>query len=145
MDTSHKYSLLNKIIAFGGDNTNTNFGGAARRGTGNIFVKLSTQLGHKIVGVGCSAHVVHNCIQAGADSLPVDVAQIVNKIYQYFHIYTVRVERLKTFCDMVETEYKQILGHCNTRWLLLLPAIERILNMYEALKSFCLNLIVPQL
>lgn len=61
---------------------------------------------------------------------------IVNKIFSYFHIYTVRVERLKDFCEYVDTEYKQILNSGNTRWLSLMPAIERILQMFHALKEF---------
>jgi hypothetical protein len=33
MDVLDKYKLSNKIVAFCGDNCNTNFGGAARKGT----------------------------------------------------------------------------------------------------------------
>jgi hypothetical protein len=38
----HKYKLSDKIIAFCGENCNTNFGGAARSGTNNVFAKLKT-------------------------------------------------------------------------------------------------------
>jgi hypothetical protein len=34
----------------------------------------------------------------------------VNKIFQYFHIYTIRVEELKEFCTFVDAEYKLVLG-----------------------------------
>jgi hypothetical protein len=36
----HKYKLSDKIIAFCGDNFNTNFWGAARRGINSVFAKL---------------------------------------------------------------------------------------------------------
>ena len=52
------------------------------------------------------------------------------------HIYTVRTSELKTFCDDVEVQYKKLLGYCKTRWLALLPAIERVLQMYLPLKSY---------
>jgi hypothetical protein len=42
MDVLDKYKLSNKIIAFCGDNCNTNFRGAARKGTNNVFAKLMT-------------------------------------------------------------------------------------------------------
>jgi hypothetical protein len=42
MDVLDKYKLSNKIIAFSGDKYNTNFGGAARKGTNNLFAKLTT-------------------------------------------------------------------------------------------------------
>lgn len=52
------------------------------------------------MGVGCAAHIVHNAVHIAADCLPIDVEAIVNKIYCYFHIYTVREERLKEFCEI---------------------------------------------
>lgn len=45
----------------------------------------------------CSiAHTAHNTLQTAVDFLPIDVEVIVNKIYCYFHIYTVR-GRLEDF------------------------------------------------
>jgi hypothetical protein len=42
MDVLDKYKLSNKIIGFCGENCNTNFGGAARKETNNVFFKLTT-------------------------------------------------------------------------------------------------------
>ena len=50
-----------------------------------------------------------------------------------------RCERLKDFCDNVEVEYHNILSSGNTRWLSLLPAVERIIALFEPLKSFFLS------
>ena len=36
----------------------------------------------------------------------------------------------------MESEFKQILNSGNTRWLSLMPAVERILQMFDALKEF---------
>jgi hypothetical protein len=69
--------------------------------------------------------------------LPVDI-ETVNKIFQYFHIYNIRVEELKEFCTFVDTEYIQKLGSVKTRWLSLEPAVHRVIEMYEGLKSYCL-------
>lgn len=68
-----------------------------------------------------------------------NVEYLLTKIFGYFHIFTIRVKRLKTFCDFVGQEYHNILGHCNVRWLSMLPALERILQMYAPLKSFFLS------
>ena len=51
-----------------------------------------------MVGIGCPAHVPHNCIQHGTDILPIDVECIVLKICNYFSVYTVRTGALKEFC-----------------------------------------------
>ncbi|KAE9531248.1 hypothetical protein AGLY_010454 [Aphis glycines] len=96
-----KFELEEKIISFSGDNTNTNFGGIARKDKNN----------RNILGLGCCAHVIPNSIQYAADSLPIDI----------------------------EIIYKEILSHSKTRWLSLYPAIERIILMFSALKSYFLS------
>jgi hypothetical protein len=130
MDVPDKYKLSNKIIAFCGDNCNTNFGGAARKGTNYVFAKLTTSdLKMNIWGMGCAAHIFHNALRTSADILPVDEA-ILNKIFQYFLIYTVRVEELNEFCDFVDIEYKQVVGSVKNRLLSLQPAITRVSDMF---------------
>jgi hypothetical protein len=137
MDTVDKFSVKPKVVAFSADNTNANFGGAHRQGRKNIYANLKTALGRsELLGIGCSAHILHNAMQTAADCLPFDVEQIVCKIYQHFSIYTVRVEKLKDFCEFAGVEYKKLLGYSKTRWLALMPAVERILLIYDGLKSY---------
>jgi hypothetical protein len=57
-----------------------------------------------IRGTECAAHILHSAVWTSADILSVDAEAIVNKIFHYFHIYIVRVEELKGFCDFVDTE-----------------------------------------
>lgn len=132
--------LETKIAAYCADNANTNFGGVQRKGTNNIFFKLNENLEQSILGVGCAAHIIHNSIHTAANLLPVDIESIIAKIYSYFYIYTVRVETLKEFCEDVEVRYQKILGYSKTRWLALLPAVERILKMFAPLKSYFLSI-----
>lgn len=129
---------LEKLTAFSADNTNTNFGGRERQGTNNVFFKLQTKLSKNIEGIGCPAHILHNTASTAADVLTVDLESIVLKIYKYFSIFTVRNERLKSFCTEVEVTHSNLLSHSRTRWLSLLPAIERVLKLWEPLKDFFL-------
>jgi hypothetical protein len=80
----------------------------------------------------------HNVVQTAADCLLMDIGSIVCKIYELFHIYTVRVQTLKDFCDFVDVECKNILGHTKTRWRSLMPAVKRIVVVYPALASYFL-------
>lgn len=127
---------LENLTAFGADNTNTNFGGRQRHGVNNIFYKLKGVLGRDIEGIGCSAHILHNTLSSAADVLSIDVESVVLKIFKYFCIYTVRTERLKEFCENAKITFNTILSHTRIRWLSLLPAIERILQLWKPLKEF---------
>lgn len=129
----------NKCVAFCGDNTNTNFGGLKRQGKCNVFTKLKATLHENIEGIGCPAHILHNCVQTSADSLSCDVETIIVKVFSHFYIYTVRTERLKEFCDYVGTEYMNVMCHSKTRWLSLFPAVERVIRLFEPLREFFLN------
>ena len=81
-----------------------------------MWQKLEIQLGREIVGIGCGAHIIHNCLQCAVDCLPIDIESFAVKVYKYFHIYTVRVENLKNFCDFAGNNYAKLLEHGNTRF-----------------------------
>lgn len=129
--TLQNFDLSDKCIAFGGDNTNTNFGNILRKPGQNVFTHLKAFLGRDINGIGCPAHISNNSIHFALDCMAVDIDSIMFKIYKHFSIYTVRVETLKEFCDFVEVDFKVILSHSKTRWLSLFPVIERVLKMYS--------------
>jgi hypothetical protein len=99
------------------------------------IVRILWSLSNNLTGIGCPALVVHNAVQSAEDCLPIDLQVIINKIYQHFHIYSVWVEELKSFCEFTETEYKTVLGHSKTWWLSILPAVQRIIDIFPALKS----------
>ena len=131
------HHLQLKLLGLVADNTNTNFGGAERRGDKNVFKKVTKKIGHNFIGVGCGAHIVHNSAKTTSDMLPADVKVAINKIFSYFHIFTVRVEKLKDFCEFIDAQYKAALSSGATQWLALLPAVERTVNLFDALKEFC--------
>lgn len=115
------------------------FGGVARTSTNNVFAKLKNNTNANLIGVGCPAHILNNCLQHGMDALDFDIQSVILKIYNYFSVYTVRTESLKEFCEFVNVEYKQLMYHCVTRWLSIFPAVGRLIEMFEAVKSFFLS------
>ena len=127
------HHLQLKLLEFVADNTNTNFGDAERREEKNVFKKLTEKIGQNLVEVGCGAHIVHNSAKTACDMLPMDVEVAV---FSYFHMYTVRVEKLKDICEFVDVQYKAVLSSGATRWLSLFPAVERTCNLFDALKEF---------
>jgi hypothetical protein len=75
----------------------------------------------------------------GAKFLNTGLDSVVCKIFGLFHIYTINVETLKEFCDFVDIQYAKILSHSKTRWLFLQSAIDRIIAIFYALKSYFLS------
>lgn len=86
-----RYGVEEKVICLCADNTNTNFGGVARKGQGNVFRKLQKSLGRPIFGIGCSAHILHNAVQHACDYLPIDPEVILVKRYKFFFV-NIRLE-----------------------------------------------------
>lgn len=87
-ETIDFYNINDKLIAFCADNTNCNFGGAARRGKNNVFTKMQGTTENILIGVNCAAHILNNCIQIAVECLLIDVETVVVKIYSYFYIYS---------------------------------------------------------
>lgn len=133
-----KFGIKEKLAGFCGDNAPCNFGNRERTGTDNVYYKLN-QIYPGLIGIGCGAHIIHNTLKAACDQMPFDVEVIVVKIYSHFYIFTVRVAKLKEFCDSVGTEYKRLLGYSKTRFLALLSAVESILRIFDGLKEYFLE------
>lgn len=137
LEVLDKHNLRRKLSAFVGDNAKVNFGGINRGGSNNIFHLLKEEVNSELIGIGCPAHILHNTAQHGMGQLELyDVDILVFKIFRYFSIYTVRTNELKEFCEYVEVEYRPLLYHSKTRFLSLLPAVERLLMLFPALKSY---------
>lgn len=139
INTAEKNQIVGKIVGFSADNCPTNFGSRDHQGENNVYYRLK-QLIPRLLGIGCCAHISHNTLKHACDCLPVDVECIVVKIYSHFYIHTVRVEALKAICELSETEYSQLLGYSNTRFLALGKAIRSILKLFEPLKQYFLCL-----
>lgn len=133
-----KFAIKEKIVGFCGDNAPCNFGNRERTGTENVFHKLNRAY-PGLVGIGCGAHIVHNTLKAACDQMPFDVESTVVKIYSHFYIYTVRITKLKEFCDSVDTEYQRLNGYSKTRFLALFSSIESILRIFDGLQEYFLT------
>ncbi|XP_072703694.1 uncharacterized protein [Ciconia boyciana] len=124
-------------VAIVGESRNTMLGGLGCCTQGPAEVSSLQQLLEGVfIATDCPMHLLSNCIQNGADSLEVDLQSLVWKIYTYVSVYAVCAELLKDFLEFAKREYQQLLHHARMLWLLLLPAITRLLQVFPALKSF---------
>ena len=120
---------LKKCVAFTGDNCNTMFEELwCNEQRNNVFAKLKEMLNSSLIGIGCSAHLLNNCIHHGAERMNIDIENNLNKISIFFYLH--RTEQLKEYCKFANCEYKRLLSHSNTHWLSLLPGISIVRNVF---------------
>lgn len=107
----------------------------------SVYQKLKTA-NPQIIKGNCKCHFIHNSLKHANRVLSAagyDVKNCVLKIYSEFSCSAKRVDSLKKFCEFTGVQYKHILRHVPTRWLSLLPAIERIPECWPALKSYFIS------
>lgn len=119
-----------KMSAYSADNASVNYGKH-----NSVYQKL--KLAQKdVLAANCLAHILHNATRYAASSLDVDVENVVLKVCSHFSISASRTALLKEFCEFVEVDECDLLRHVVTRWLSLLPSLDRILKYWTALTSY---------
>lgn len=138
VDITEKNGLrVSQISAYDADNASVNFGKH-----NSVFQKLKEVNPHIMKG-NCKCHLIHNTLKNANRILSAtgyNAEAIVFKIYSEFSCSAKRADSLKDFCEFTSIQYKEILRHVPTRWLSLLPAIQRILECWPALKCYFLSL-----
>jgi hypothetical protein len=64
---------------------------------------LKHEFKKELVDAGCPAHILHNYIQHGTNTLSLAIECIIMKIYNYFSVCTVRTEDLESYCEFVDS------------------------------------------
>ncbi len=125
---------IDNIIAFTADNASVNYG--VRK---SVYENLKIQ-NPRIVKANCNAHVLHNTARHAFDKLPLDIENLIMKIYSHFCNSAKRVESLKSCYEFCAKEFEPMKRHVITRWLSLFPAINRIIDNIEPLKNYFIGL-----
>lgn len=129
--TGTRFQIVDKIVAFGADNCNTNYGGVSRKGENNVFFRLKQLFNREIVGVGCVSHIIHNAFDAACETLTIQVEPLAVVMYNHFKLHTVRTELLKQFCDEAQVMHTRLQSHSGTRFLTLHLAISKVISSVE--------------
>ncbi|GFT82427.1 uncharacterized protein TNCV_4927801 [Trichonephila clavipes] len=120
-----------RVTAYGANNASVNFG------VNNfVFQKLKSEENNDIIAAHCNDHIFHNCAKNALKVMPVDVENIVMKVFAEFSCSAKKREDLKEYFDFFESEYREVIRHVPTRWLSLFNALDRMLSSWGALKRY---------
>ncbi|XP_014297799.2 uncharacterized protein LOC106693662 [Microplitis demolitor] len=127
IDTKH-------LTSYCADNADVNFG------CRNSVFQLLQHDKKNILSVGCPAHILHNSVKHGLSKINFDLENFILKLHNHFSYYAKRVDSLKDFYVIYEAEFAHVLRHVKTRWLSLLPAVERATKSFDILKDYFISL-----
>lgn len=130
---SKKKLLIENIIAFGADNTSVNYGIH-----NSVYVNLKNE-NVAIIKANCLCHVIHNTAKYAFMKFPIDIENLVIKIYSHFSTSSKRIDSLKQFYQYTDNQYEKIIKHTPTRWLTLNQALERLIQNLDEIKSYFLG------
>lgn len=123
---------LTQITAYSADNASVNYGV-----NNSVFQKLRMTNDH-LIKANCNCHVINNCVKYALKALSVDIESIIIKTFNEFSSSSTKTEKLKECFLFASVEYKNLLRHVPTRWLSLLPALDRLLKCWPAVKHYFL-------
>lgn len=148
-----KLSLQN-VTAYAADNAPVNYGKNQ-----SVFTEL-LKLNNKIVPLGCPCHILHNTAKKAAAVLRFDVESIIIMCFNEFSSSTKNSVELKGkksnvnyvgrlliimmffFIELMswaEEEWSELIRHVPTRWLSLVPAVDRLLKHFKSVKCYFLS------
>ncbi|XP_077488859.1 uncharacterized protein LOC144099438 [Amblyomma americanum] len=98
--------------------------------------RLKKEVSPDMVDIGeCGLHKVHNAFAAGLDMFCAEVESPATDVHYYFKFATRHADMKELLSDLGLPQL-EFLRHVNSRWLTLLPSVERILKSFDALKAF---------
>ena len=99
---------------------------------GGVIAKLRS-IQPNIININCICHLVNLCVKSATKVLPLHVDELLVDIYYHFRNSVSRITALQEYAEFCSVEYKSVLKHCETRWLSLQRAIDRTLEIWDAL------------
>ena len=106
----HKLSLTD-LIGFSADTTNVMFG------CNNFIISRIKDANPSCITVKCVCHSTVLSASPASKTLPRNIDQLVQDIYNYFSQSATQIDDFKEFHNFTDTPKHRILKFCDTRWL----------------------------
>ena len=102
---------------------------------GGVIAKLRS-VQPLIIDEHCICHLVSLCVKSAVKVLPLKIDDLLVDIYYHFRNSVNQIVSLKEFAEFCCVDFKNILKHCETRWLSLRQSINHTLEMWDPLLSY---------
>lgn len=89
--------------------------------------------------IPCNLHTVHNAFQKGLDRYGSDAENLTINLYYWFKTSSARRNNWASMMLDLELYDKLFLRHVQTRWLSLLPALDGMIEKWDAMKHYFLK------
>ena len=127
---------LNKLLCLSSDGPNVNK---------SIAAKVNKELNEagllSLINVGmCNLHAVHNGFGKGLDSYGGDAEKLAVELYYWFKHSAQRRQDFHLVQIAFDMEKHFFIRHVPCRWLTLTPALVRILELWNAVKEYFIQL-----
>lgn len=124
---SKNIPYLENMVGFAADGANVNFGERHY-----LSVLLTQDIPH-LFTIKCICHSFHLCASCACQKLPRGVEDFARDVYNYIQNSPKRFGDYTDFQSFVEVKPHKLLHPSQTRWLSLLPVVQRLLEQLPAL------------
>lgn len=130
MKDFHSTNPWNNCTSIGVDNTSVNIG------VQNSLKSRILMRNNAVYVNGCPCHILHTTGQKAAKVF--DVEEFAIDLFYWSDKSTKRKNKLQSYCEFCDQEYRAIIKHVSTHWLTLELAVEKSLKQFRSLKSYFL-------
>lgn len=117
-------------ICFAADNANV------MQGLGKGVAGYIGRQNPGIYFLGCPCHLMHIAAERAAKELPIDLHDVLTKIWYYLDKSSNRHQDLRRFQQLCDVSVHKILKHVSTRWLSLGVCLDRLIEQWEPLRNY---------
>ena len=131
--TLQEFSLPHKsLLSLSSDGPNVN-----KAIKTNINKKLMTQCSRQLVSTGsCQLYVVHNSFKKEVEAYGEDIENLCIDLFNFFKLSASKREDYAAIKQKLDLDEVVFLHHVESRWLSLLPTIERVRNQFPVLQDY---------
>ncbi|PAA75497.1 hypothetical protein BOX15_Mlig029859g2 [Macrostomum lignano] len=111
-------------------------GPAVMVGKFNGFQKIMHDFASHLVSIGpCSLHIVSNAVRRACEAFDGNVEDFADEVFSYFQT-SKRWTRYNKVQSLLQVAQHRMLRRVETRWVQLLPVVNRLIEQYDSLEEF---------